>query len=93
MGRSPISRNIRELIQTIVRANPLWRAPRIHGELLKLGIKVSERGQLNHPALAKGLRGFASQMPCPTCEEDGASRPTGRATPTSKERRRLRWMR
>ena len=24
------------------RANPLWRAPRIHGELLKLGIDVSE---------------------------------------------------
>jgi hypothetical protein len=25
------------------RANPLWGAPRIHGELLKLGIEVSER--------------------------------------------------
>jgi putative transposase len=27
----------------MARANPLWRAPRIHGELLKLGIEVSER--------------------------------------------------
>jgi hypothetical protein len=24
------------------RANPLWGAPRIHGELLKLGIKISQ---------------------------------------------------
>ena len=24
-------------------ANPLWGAPRIHGELLKLGLAVSER--------------------------------------------------
>ena len=27
----------------MARANPLWRAPHIHGELLKLGIEVSER--------------------------------------------------
>jgi transposase InsO family protein len=27
----------------MARANPLWRAPRIHGELLKLGMEVSER--------------------------------------------------
>jgi hypothetical protein len=26
----------------MARANSLWRAPRIHGELLKLGIKISE---------------------------------------------------
>jgi len=42
-GRPPIAKEIRELIQTMARANPLWRAPRIHGELLKLGIEVSER--------------------------------------------------
>jgi hypothetical protein len=27
----------------MANANPLWGAPRIHGELLKLGIKISER--------------------------------------------------
>src|ERR1019366_963796 len=43
LGRPPIGKEIRELIQTMARANPLWRAPRIHGELLKLGIEVSER--------------------------------------------------
>jgi putative transposase len=30
------------LIRRMSRANPLWGAPRIHGELLKLGIKISQ---------------------------------------------------
>jgi putative transposase len=42
-GRPRISRQVREVIRTIACANPLWRAPRIHGELRKLGIEVSER--------------------------------------------------
>jgi putative transposase len=42
-GRPRISRQVRELIRTIACANPLWRAPRIHGELRKLGIELSER--------------------------------------------------
>jgi putative transposase len=42
-GRPPIGRQIQELIRTLAKANPLWCAPRIHGELRKLGIKVSER--------------------------------------------------
>ena len=33
---------IRRLIRTMSRANPLWGAPRIHGELLKLGIEISQ---------------------------------------------------
>ena len=43
MGRPSIGKPIRNLIQTMARTNALWRAPRIHGELLKLGIKISER--------------------------------------------------
>jgi transposase InsO family protein len=42
-GRPPISLQVRTLIRTMAQANPLWRAPRIHGELRKLGIQVSER--------------------------------------------------
>jgi putative transposase len=42
-GRSPVSAEIAALVRTMVTANPLWGAPRIHGELLKLGLDVSER--------------------------------------------------
>ena len=41
-GRAPISAELRELIRRMSRANPLWGAPRIHGELLKLGLTVSQ---------------------------------------------------
>jgi putative transposase len=39
-GRRGVPADIRALIRTISTANPLWGAPRIHGELLKLGIAV-----------------------------------------------------
>ena len=41
-GRPKTGTEIRDLIRRMSRANPLWGAPRIHGELLKLGIKVSQ---------------------------------------------------
>ncbi len=41
-GRPSVEREIRDLIREMSSANPLWGAPRIHGELLKLGIKVSQ---------------------------------------------------
>ena len=41
-GRPAVAAAIRELIQHMSRANVLWGAPRIHGELLKLGIDVSQ---------------------------------------------------
>ena len=40
-GRPAIRTELRDLIRRISRANPLWGAPRIHGELLKLGLTVS----------------------------------------------------
>ena len=42
-GRPPASSEVRALIQRMAAANRLWGAPRIHGELLKLGIEISER--------------------------------------------------
>ncbi len=42
MGRPSVSSDICTLIRSISRANPLWGAPRIHGELLKLDITVSQ---------------------------------------------------
>jgi putative transposase len=41
-GRPGVPQEIRELIRTMSRENPIWGAPRIHGELLKLGIDVGE---------------------------------------------------
>jgi hypothetical protein len=42
LGRPGINREVRDLIRKMSTANPLWGAPRIHGELLKLGIEVSQ---------------------------------------------------
>jgi transposase InsO family protein len=41
-GRPRASAEVRELIREMCLANPLWGAPRIHGELLKLGIDVGQ---------------------------------------------------
>src|SRR6266851_9572725 len=41
-GRPSLDRETRKIIRQISSANPLWGAPRIHGELLKLGIEVSQ---------------------------------------------------
>ena len=42
VGRPKVSSETRDLIRQMSMANPLWGAPRIHGELLKLGIEVSQ---------------------------------------------------
>jgi hypothetical protein len=42
VGRPRISAELRTLIREMSRMNPLWGAPRIHGELLKLGFDVAQ---------------------------------------------------
>ena len=42
-GRPPVDAAIKALVRSMAAANPRWGAPRIHGELLKLGIDVAER--------------------------------------------------
>lgn len=46
-GRPTVPLEIRRLIRQMSIANPLWGAPRSHGELLKLGIEIFLR---NHAA-------------------------------------------
>jgi len=41
-GRPSVPKPIRDLIRLLSRANPTWGAPRIHGELLKLGMNIGE---------------------------------------------------
>jgi putative transposase len=42
-GRPRVSSEIRTLISNMAATNPFWGAPRVHGELLKLGYEISER--------------------------------------------------
>jgi hypothetical protein len=42
-GRPQVDSEIAALVRRMAAANPLWGAPRIHGELIKLGLDVSER--------------------------------------------------
>ena len=49
-GRTRVSKEIRELIFRMATENPTWGAPRIHGELLKLGFDLSE------PTVSRWLR-------------------------------------
>jgi hypothetical protein len=42
-GRPSVGSDLADLVRNMAVANPLWGAPRIHGELLKLGLDVSQR--------------------------------------------------
>ena len=53
-GRPKTTLEIRHLIREISLANPLWGAPRIHGELLKLGIDVGQTTVAKY--MARGRR-------------------------------------
>jgi hypothetical protein len=65
VGRSKIPADIRKLILEMSGANPLWGAPRIHGELLKLGIDVGQTtvakymAKRRRPRRKAGRRSFA----------------------------------
>jgi hypothetical protein len=54
-GRPRIDSQCRDLIRRLAEENRLWGAPRIHGELTKLGIVVSER------TVSRYLRGRPSR--------------------------------
>jgi putative transposase len=41
-GRPAVAPEVRALIRRMAQANPLWGAPRIHGELRKLGLAISQ---------------------------------------------------
>lgn len=42
-GRPPVTKEIRDMIRKIANENPIWRAPKVHAEMVKLGYDVSER--------------------------------------------------
>jgi hypothetical protein len=63
-GRPAIGRELRDLIRQMSRANPLWGAPRIHGELLKLGLTGLAGGgfEVHAPAPAAAVAGVAERF-------------------------------
>src|SRR5215203_2606643 len=53
-GRPAVSAEIRQLIGEMSIANPLWGAPRLHGELLKLGIDIGQTSIAKYMARRRG---------------------------------------
>jgi hypothetical protein len=43
VGRPVTGPEVRTSLHTMASENPTWGAPRMHGELLKLGFEISER--------------------------------------------------
>src|SRR5271167_423666 len=78
-GRPLISREVRDLIRKMCRQNPSWGAPRIHGELLKLGIDIGESSVSKYMVrcrkpprnvLASGLQGTRKDERGSNCAPD-----------------------
>src|SRR5260370_9045641 len=67
-GRPKTPADIRQLIRDISVANPLWGAPRIHDELLKLGIDVGQTTVAKYMARRRRQPspGWKTLMPNPT---------------------------
>jgi hypothetical protein len=53
-GRPTVPLEIRKLIREMSTANPLWGAPRIHGELLKLGIDIGQTSVAKYMVRRRG---------------------------------------
>src|SRR5262245_3123733 len=53
-GRPKIERELRDLIRRMNTENPLWGAPRIHGELLKLGFDVAQSSVAKYMVKRRG---------------------------------------
>jgi len=53
-GRPQIETNLRVLIRRMSIENPLWGAPRIHGELLKLGFEVAQSSVAKYMVKRRG---------------------------------------
>jgi len=62
-GRPTVAREIRDLIRTMSLANALWGSPRLHGELLKLGISAVGTALTGSPPHRPGRADFPHPVP------------------------------
>jgi hypothetical protein len=63
-GRPKIGCELRELIRRMNKDNPLWGAPRIHGELLKLGFEIAESTVSKYRSNVEDRRRRAGVLSC-----------------------------
>jgi hypothetical protein len=74
-GRPPVNRELRELIQRMSKENPLWGAPRIHGELLKLGFEIAESTVSKYMIRRRGATiADLADIPAQPCERHRGNR-------------------
>ena len=72
-GRPPIGMELRALIRRMSQENPLWGAPRIHGELLKLGFAVAQSTVAKYMARRSTIRPVRVGLPsCATMHQIAA---------------------
>jgi putative transposase len=82
-GQPSVNAEIKVLVTRMAAANPLWGAPRIHGELLKLGLDVSERTvsrlmPKRRPGPSQTWRTFLGNHVCDLVSIDFFTVPTAR---------------
>jgi hypothetical protein len=67
-GRPQIEAELRVLIRQMSLENPLWGAPRVHGELLKLGFAVAHSSVAKYMAKRHGppRQGWCTVLRCQT---------------------------
>src|SRR5882757_7475123 len=65
-GRPQIDTELRVLIRRMSVENPLWGAPRIHGELLKLGFEVAQSSVAKYMVKRRGRQARAGALSCVT---------------------------
>jgi hypothetical protein len=82
-GRPQIDAELRGLIRQISIDNPLWGAPRIHGELLKLGFEVASHKR-SRRAMCGRLRGWQEESSL--CSVDVPEAALGYRAATPQER-------
>ncbi len=71
-GRPQIDTDLRTLIRQMSVENPLWGAPRIHGELLKLGFDVAQSSVAKYMAKRLGSPSQGWRTSCGTTRRTDA---------------------
>src|SRR5712672_2573842 len=70
-GRPQVDADLRALIRRMSADNPLWGAPRIHGELLKLGFEIAQSRPTTSSAASTRTRLPTSMNPLPGSISEG----------------------